>query len=130
MVRLKKLKSVPGTQGGGGDAAENRTAAASAETDTNGGGGGGGASSGSGVAGSKEPGALNTDIFKHFDKAGRSELYVVSTAQTPIQLQLLIYTHAHTRASQHSGCRQFVSCGYSRALVSPVWASAAHPALS
>ncbi|XP_020805921.1 LOW QUALITY PROTEIN: THO complex subunit 2 [Drosophila serrata] len=70
MRRLKKLKSVTGTQDGG-DAAESRaTTAASAETDANGGGGGGNgdAISGSGVAGS-----LNTDIFKHFDKAGRRE---------------------------------------------------------
>ncbi|KAH8248629.1 hypothetical protein KR032_001611, partial [Drosophila birchii] len=77
MRRLKKLKSVTATQDGG-DAAESRTtaaAAAAAEADAN-----GGAISGSGPAG-----GLNMDIFKHFDKAGRSEFlkYLKQQLQDP-----------------------------------------------
>ncbi|KAI8042257.1 hypothetical protein M5D96_003559 [Drosophila gunungcola] len=63
--RLKKLKSVTGTQDGGDSgavaaataAAETRT---SESTDTNGG-------------ASASSGSLNPEIFKHFDKSGRSE---------------------------------------------------------
>ncbi|XP_017009765.2 THO complex subunit 2 isoform X3 [Drosophila takahashii] len=67
--RLKKLKSVTGTQdasGGGGDGAPTAESRTSESSDTNGGGAGGG-------SGNKDPGSLNLDIFKHFDKSGRSE---------------------------------------------------------
>ncbi|XP_017047454.1 THO complex subunit 2 [Drosophila ficusphila] len=82
MRRLKKLKSVTGSQdvGGGGEGAatvaENRT---SDPSDTN-----GGATTG------KDPSVFNPDIFKHLDKAGRSEflkylkLQLQDAADTPV----------------------------------------------
>lgn len=71
MRRLKKLSkshSVTGTSEN--DAAATTTAAAAAAatvTDTNG---------GSTATSPSKENLLNTDIFKHFDKTGRSELYV------------------------------------------------------
>lgn len=73
MRRLKKLSkshSVTGTSENDAAAAATTTAAAATAatvTDTNGG--------SSATSPSKEN-LLNTDIFKHFDKTGRSELYV------------------------------------------------------
>lgn len=74
MRRLKKLSkshSVTGTSENDAAAtATTTTAAAAAVTDSN-----GGSSSTATTSLSKET-LLNTDIFRHFDKTGRSELYV------------------------------------------------------
>jgi len=115
--RLKKLKSVTATQdggggGGGGDGAataENRT---SESSDTN-----GGAASGSG---GKEPGSLNLDIFKHFDKSGRSELYVCGSTLRHRYKRSQSYTYMQTRTHTRSTVAAISLCpaaGYSRALL-------------
>ncbi|KAH8240964.1 hypothetical protein KR026_009195, partial [Drosophila bipectinata] len=76
MRKLKKLKSLTATQdgGGGGDGTENRSTAG--EKDANG--------SGTG-SGGQESGVFNPEIFKHFDKNGRSEFlkYLKSQLQDP-----------------------------------------------